>query len=71
MEKIMTVDPVTTLLSGLNVTDEEPYTRKSYSATSVDSHANMIKLRVETFFRELTDLIIIDNVYRGISSCLA
>ena len=65
----MTINPVTTtLLSGLSVNDEDSYTKKSCGTSAVSSHANMTKLRLGNFFRELTDLVIIDNTYRGILS---
>jgi hypothetical protein len=67
METTMTINPVTTLLfGGLNETDEDSYTKKSYSASTVNNHADMIKLQVENFFHELKDLVIIDNIYRGL-----
>lgn len=66
----MQLDPVTALLSGVNETDGDSYTTKEFRVkATVNDSTN--RLRLANFFRELTDLIIIDNAYRGISSCLA
>ncbi|GHU78426.1 hypothetical protein FACS1894145_0310 [Bacteroidia bacterium] len=61
-------NPVTTLLGelNLNVTDVDSYTKESKGMATMSYSTD--KSRLELFFRELTDLIRIDNAYRGILS---
>ena len=61
----MTIKKVNSLINGLEKTDAG-FTKKPYCTTVVNGHADMIKSQIVGFFCELTDLVKIDNAYRGI-----
>ena len=65
METTFQFNPVAALLSAVETDGDSLLTKESRRKATVNDSAD--RLRCVHFFRELTDLVIIDNIYRGLS----